>query len=206
MIYIFDRFDKFGESEYRAALTSLSLQRLEYIGKFRQQSDRYRSVLAYLLLSYGLRTEHGITAPPEFTYSENGKPYLRDYNKIFFCMSHCKNAVCCAVSDSEIGIDIESIRELRPAVVRRVCSEEERATVERAKLPNREFIRLWTMKEAYLKLTGKGIGTDMRTITDKIPVCKNMLCLQYEDYIMSCTQDMKVDFLSVEQLLSDKSS
>lgn len=199
MIYIFEGIDKFNDEHYTYALKKLSAQRLEYISKFHQQKDRQLSVLAYLLLCYGLNLEYGIYEPQEFVYSEKGKPYLKNYNNIFFCMSHCKNGVCCALSDSEVGIDIESIRDVRSAIVKRVCSEKECASVENSVSPNREFIRLWTMKEAYLKFTGTGIGVDMRKITQEISECKNMLYYERENYIMSCTQGLKINTLCLKQ-------
>ncbi len=202
MIYIFEDMDRFDDTRYAYALKGLSAQRLEYIDRFRRPDSRRLSVISYLLLSYGLRLEYNIDEPQDFTYSGKGKPYLKNHGGIFFSMSHCKNGVCCAVSDSEVGIDIESIKNIRPAIVRKVCSDEERTAVESSSAPDREFIRLWTMKEAYLKLTGAGIGTDMRVITQKIPECGHMLCLEREGYILSCTQSLKICFLSVEQLLN----
>lgn len=202
MIYIFEDIDKFNDRHYTCALKRLSAQRLEYIGKFRQLNSRRFSVLSYILLSYGLKLEYNIDGPQDFTYSDKGKPYLKNCSDIFFCMSHCKNGVCCAVSDREIGIDIESIRKAYPAIIRRTCSDEERASVESSSMPDREFIRLWTMKEAYLKLTGVGIGTDMRRITKNIPECEHMLCLERESYILSCTQNLSVNVLRIEQLLN----
>lgn len=201
MIYIFEDIDKFNDEYYTSAIKRLSAQRLEYISKFRQARDRHLSVLAYLLLSFGLKLEYNISEPQEFIYSEKGKPYLKKYDDIFFCMSHCKNGVCCAVSDREVGIDIESIREIRPAIIKRVCSDEECVLVKNAALPNREFIRLWTMKEAYLKFTGSGIGVDMCKITEEIPECGNMLFRKQEKYIMTCTQNLKINILSIKELL-----
>lgn len=97
-------------------------------------------------------------------YGEKGKPYLRDY-PFYFNLSHSMDYVICAVSDREVGADIQWCSmekgERLERIARRFFSPEElaalaccREQVERAQL----FYRLWTRKEAYGKLTGGGIG------------------------------------------------
>ena len=97
-------------------------------------------------------------------YGEKGKPYLKDY-PFYFNLSHSGEYVICAVSDREVGADIQRCSmekgERLERIARRFFSPEETAALvrcreqaERAAL----FYRLWTRKEAYGKLTGSGIG------------------------------------------------
>lgn len=204
MIYIFEDIDKFNDECYLYARNRLSQQRLEYIEKFSNITDKYLSVIAYLLLSYGLKREYNISEPQEFIYSKKGKPYLKSFDYIYFGLSHCKRSVCCAVSDKEVGIDIEYIRDnVRPHLIKRVCSAEEQLLVEGSDNPGRQFVKFWTMKEAYLKMTGIGIGTALDKINDKnIPECRNMLYREKADYIMACTEDMEINILDNNQLLN----
>lgn len=204
MIYIFESVDKLDDNVYMSALKKLSFQRLKYIEKFSQPIDRYLSTFAYLLLVYGLKLEYGISEPQEFIYTEKGKPYLKNYNNIYFCLSHCKTGVCCAISDKEIGIDIESIRKAKVSLLKRVCSDEERFAVESSKSPDRRFIRFWTMKEAYIKMTGTGIGIDLREINEKnIPECQDMFYRDTQNYVMACTEKVKTNIVTLEQLEKD---
>lgn len=77
------------------------------------------------------------TSLGKLSKTEKGKPVL-DYG--FISVSHTKNIVCVAISEKEIGIDIESkTREI--------------------KLPNMT-IKRWTEVEAYAKWRGSGIEKD----------------------------------------------
>lgn len=46
----------------------------------------------------------------------------------------------------------------------RVCCKDELKLLENSKDRAKEFIRLWTMKECYLKMTGKGIYEDLKSV------------------------------------------
>jgi 4'-phosphopantetheinyl transferase len=43
-------------------------------------------------------------------------------------------------------------------------NEKEVEQIERAERPDVEFIRLWTKKEAMLKLTGEGLTNDLKSV------------------------------------------
>ena len=43
---------------------------------------------------------------PEIKYSKTGKPYFKN-SVIYFNYSHSKNYIACAISNKEVGIDIE---------------------------------------------------------------------------------------------------
>ncbi len=146
------------------AMPLLSPQRREKVSEIRHEGVRRQSIAAYLLLCRALREEYGITSPPTFDYEEGGKPFLTDRPDIHFNFSHCKGAVACAVSDTPVGVDIETIHKYNEALCRKVLSEEEHALVLSSDRPDLEFTKLWTRKEALLKLTGEGIRDDLKDI------------------------------------------
>ena len=82
----------------------------------------------------------------EILKRESGKPYCRD---LFFNISHSGDFVLLAVSDFEIGIDIEKIRDVDLKISDR-CFEEKVSTKE-------EFFSMWTKKESIIKYLGKTI-------------------------------------------------
>ena len=149
-----------------AALGEISEQRREQALKFKYELGQRLCVLAYQLLKQGLREEYGITENPVFEYNEHGKPAIVGHPEIFFNLSHCKHAAACAISDQPIGIDVESIREYKEGLVHYSMNDEEIRKIEVAEHPDRAFIRLWTMKEATLKLIGTGISNDLKTAID----------------------------------------
>ena len=157
MVYIFDRLDQYTDEVYEKHLSSLPIWRREKALQYKKLDDRKRSVLAFVLLQCALRDEYGITEIPEFVYNEFGKPSLPNL-PIHFSLSHCKDAVACAVSDHNIGIDVESIVPYNPDVARRVCTADELKMLEQSSNKDVEFIKLWTVKEAISKYEGMGLS------------------------------------------------
>ena len=124
-----------------------------------------------------------------------GKPSLADRPDIHYNLSHAKGIAACIVSEQECGIDCENVREHRPNVMRRAFSESERQLVESASPEERGllFFPLWTLKEAYVKAIGRGIGFRMQEVSFQFRN-DEILCSQqnadfyqteYEDYQIS---------------------
>ena len=154
------------EFNLEAGLREISAQRREQALKFKYEQGQRLCVLAYLLLKQALREGYGITENPVFDYNEHGKPSIVGHPEIFFNLSHCKEAVICVVSDQPVGVDVESIREYKESLVRYTMNDEEIREIESSDNPAATFIRLWTMKEATLKLIGTGISNDIKTVLD----------------------------------------
>lgn len=98
---------------------------------------------------------------------DRGKPYLPDYPSFHFNQSDSGEWMVIGTSETEIGIDLEKIKE-RPYkdLLQRWFLPEEKLTIEeiQKEQPGRasiEFIRLWTCKESLLKYIGCGLGPDM---------------------------------------------
>lgn len=147
-----------------AALGEISEQRRQQALKFRHEQGRRTSVLAYLLLKQALREGYGITANPLFEYGEHGKPAIIGHPEIHFSLSHCRDAVACAVGSRPVGIDVESIREYKEPLARYTMNDDELRQIVAAPQPEVAFIRLWTMKEAALKQIGTGISNELKTV------------------------------------------
>lgn len=135
----------------------------------REQALRYRHfqgqkdcTLSYLLLCQALEEEYGITDKPAFLVGEHGKPSLQEHPGIHFNMSHCTNAIACAVDNMPIGIDVESTRrKISDALIRHTMSPQEQEEI--AGDPIR-FFRLWTQKEALVKLHGTGLQDNLHDL------------------------------------------
>ena len=147
-----------------AALSEISEQRREQAVKFKHELGQRLCVLAYQLLKQGLRKAYGIEGNPQFEYNEHGKPAIVGHPEIFFNFSHCKEAVLCAISEQPVGVDVESVRSFNDSLVHYTMNEDEIREIETAEDRAVAFIRLWTMKEAALKLEGTGICKDMKQV------------------------------------------
>lgn len=161
MIYINDQLN---DIDLDAALAQLSDQRREQALRFRHEQGRRECAAAYLLLCQALEKEYGITEKPVFQYGEHGKPAIVGHPDIHFNLSHCRLATICVVSNRPVGVDVESIREYKDSLARYTMNEEELERIAHAVNPAQEFTRLWTRKEAVLKLTGHGLQGDMKSV------------------------------------------
>ena len=161
MIYLNDDIAHF---DVEAALPLLSRQRREQVLTFKHELGRKTCAAAYLLLCQALRREYGISEPPLFTYGPHGKPAIAGRPDIHFNLSHCREAALCVVSDRPVGVDIESIREYKETLVRYTMNDQEQALIFAAPRPAVAFTRLWTQKEAVLKLSGEGLRNDLKQV------------------------------------------
>ena len=87
-----------------------------------------------------------------------GKPYFANA-AIHFNLSHSGGTVAAAFSGSAVGIDIESRGRCRDfaGIANRFFHPAEAETILQSK-DESQFLRLWTGKEAMLKLSGEGIS------------------------------------------------
>ena len=161
MIYLNDDIAHF---DWQAALPLLSEQRRQQTLKFKYEQGRQTCAAAYLLLCEGLRKEYHITEPPTFEYNEHGKPAIVGHPEIHFNMSHCREAVICMLSNKPIGIDVETIHRYSESLARYTMSDEEMEQILQSDNPALVFTRLWTMKEAVLKLSGHGLTDNLKPV------------------------------------------
>lgn len=88
-----------------------------------------------------------------------GKPFVENA-AVHFSISHSGELVLCAVHSAPVGADIEKIT-LRDAVMRRVCTAEECAYIGSDAV---RFTEVWTRKEAFSKLDGRGLSIGLMTV------------------------------------------
>ena len=132
--------------------------------RYRRPIDQYLCAEAYLLLQQGVAEVFGIDCPAgEFAYGPYGKPFFENLSGVHFNISHCEKCVCCVVADEPVGIDVEAVC-LHPELTEQVCSAAELEAIRLSGNPAEEFTKVWTRKEAYLKLRGEGIRTNMREV------------------------------------------
>jgi 4'-phosphopantetheinyl transferase len=146
----------------------------------RRDDARRRYVVAHGELRRIL-AEHTAATPETIAYAflcgvcgsrEHGRPSLapNDANNTApsFSLSHSGDVAVVAVAGEPIGADVERVRPRRylDAVARRILRDDEFARW--AALAGDEqlvaFLRVWTAKEAYLKLLGVGITRALRDV------------------------------------------
>ena len=75
----------------------------------------------------------------------------QDTSICYFNISHTKNIAVCAVSDKEVGIDIEHERDFKDSLIARAFTDDEIRYVT-------DYTRLWTIKESVMKWYGLGFS------------------------------------------------
>lgn len=102
-------------------------------------------------------------SPPltlNYRYGQFGKPALADYQDFHYNLSHSGHYAVCGVDDEAIGVDIQEEIAVSDDLGERFFTAGEADFLR--SLPNepikrREFFRLWSVKESYIKLTGQGM-------------------------------------------------
>lgn len=181
--------------EYPEIMEGLLAERQKKILSCSHKQKRAQSLGAGLLLNKVL-CRYGIS-PEKVCTDSNGKPVV---DGIYFNLSHSGEMVVCAVSEKPVGCDIEQIKDAPKRVAERSFSTAEKEHLKQfsGEAYNREFFRIWTKKESYLKMTGQGI----RVPLDKVEL-KDCFVQEYEMpgyQITVCAEENEFAELSWEKL------
>ena len=133
--------------------------------RFAFERDRRRYVAAHVALRRLLGQR--LQRPPgslRFEAGAFGKPRLHGEPRCAFSLSHSGDQALIALSDDEIGVDLEQLRPLSDlgALARQCLAPRERFHFDATPLAERElaFLRAWTRKEACLKALGTGLQVE----------------------------------------------
>lgn len=127
-----------------------------------KKKEENQKELSKRLLTYGFWHSFGISYEESMIERRSyGKPYYigndRE-NEIFFNLSHGQELIAVACADCEVGIDAESMRKVHENAMRRTCTRKEWEWLQQSEQKELDFLRLWTLKESYMKMTGKGFS------------------------------------------------
>ncbi len=144
-----------------------------YLYKYKVEKSQFKSMqgkktslgLFYLRQSLKKRFPH---EEIEVFKDEKGKPRTNNPN-VFVSVTHTSDIVICAISEAEIGIDSEALRQnLKAArIAERFFTESEKEQVQR--IGDRAFYEIWCRKEAYSKLEGSGLVYGIKKISTVCP-------------------------------------
>lgn len=118
--------------------------------------------------------------------NENGKPFFRDLPAVSFNLSHSGGIAVAAISDRNIGVDIEFIR----------------SDIDTEKISKRffggldmsteEFFKHWTKKEAFSKMLGTPLAENLSgELTGDIFKQFEITFNDRRGYLCICSEDLK---------------
>ena len=187
-IFIIKNVEKIDDNQMNYLKRLLPLDRQN---KINNQVDIVKAksmTIGSILVRYAIKKVFNIPiSKQEFTKSENGKPYLMGYKNIYFNVSHSNGYVVCAISNKEVGIDIQYIKEYKESLSKYICNEEELNMLEKSNNKLEGFTKLWSKKESYIKMLGMDIcQVDLK----KLPI-ENIETIKLDDYYISyCINDI----------------
>lgn len=146
-------------AKYEPLLGRISAERRGRIARMKFPGKKTVSLVTELLIRSEVSKALGIDGSDvAFSYNEYGKPFVEGYD-YFFSVSHSGDLVAFAGAACPVGVDIQIVRHADYRVAERFFTAEEYAAIRAARSPEREFFRIWTLKEAYVKMTGTGMAT-----------------------------------------------
>ncbi|MDI9339724.1 MAG: 4'-phosphopantetheinyl transferase superfamily protein [Sediminibacterium sp.] len=146
----------FSEEEFYSLLRHFTVNERQEIFSFKQMGDRLFRLMGRWIIYHVMQKPFG-----SVKFSANGKPYVDDGR--YFNVSHAGTIVTVAFSDSEVGVDIEELRngEFSDIIREFHIQEQDFLASVNPEGKNEAFFKIWTRKEAFLKAIGLGISKGM---------------------------------------------
>ena len=158
IIYVLKNPNGLTEAQRNVLLPFVSDGKFKRIKTVRSQEKADSMLLVEVLLKYAVKKEFGLPMQSlSIMQNENGKPFFPDALDVHFSISHSGEYVAVAFYDRPIGVDIQKIGNFPKKVAERVCSEKELNMLMCKTDKDSLFTKLWTQKEAALKMQGQGI-------------------------------------------------
>ena len=155
--------------------------------KYKNEIDQIRSLASSYLVN-------SLSNKP-LLFNDMGKPFFE--NGPYFNISHSGKYIVMAVSDKEVGVDIEENVEKNMSSLIRIFNEAEAKMIKE----HADFYYLWCAKESLIKCIGGSIShvkeipglplNGLKTFKGKDYQCKTFV---YEKHIISITRESKEEF------------
>lgn len=157
------------DENFEDILSTLDFGRREQVLKLKNKSAVYSSVTAGMMLKEAFENIYGgKDGEIMIEKGDHGKPFIKNKEEFKYNISHSGKYVILAYSNDEnvkaIGADVECIRKKDDdmRIAHRFFTAHETDYISNSVECSDEdvrFYKVWTMKEAYIKLLGTGLAT-----------------------------------------------
>ena len=181
-------------SSYKEMLERVSNEKIKKIKNYKFDIDIKLSLYSDLLVRY-LACQKLNLNNEKLTIEKNiyGKPYILGEANFNYNISHTHNAMSIAISENEVGIDIEKIGLCDFEIVNRYFSNAESEYIfSNNQEQNKRFYEIWTKKESFIKWDGRGLAVplDSFNVLEKNSLIKSYII---GDYIISVCSKNKIN-------------
>lgn len=129
------------------------------IENYLKEDKKVSSITGEIILDELLKDNYKVDYEElNFIENESGKPYIKN-KPIFYNISHSYQYVITAVSDYEIGVDIEKIRPTSIKTINQFATDKEKEyIVSRKEDIYKRLFEIYTLNEAYFKMKGTNLN------------------------------------------------
>lgn len=139
--------------DYERFIPLITKDRQDKLKRLRGPKKRLECVVSGMLIRNYVFTN----GKRQVLYNEFGKPYVKGGKH--FNISHSGDYVIIALSEKPVGVDIEMHKEHDYMRLSQLTfHENEQRLIEKSNNRADDFFMLWTLKEAYMKLVGRGFN------------------------------------------------
>ncbi len=171
----------------KVLLSKVNESQKEKAMKYKNEIDQIRSLASSYLVN-------SLSSEP-LLFNDMGKPFFE--NGPYFNISHSGKYIVMAVSNKEVGVDIEENVEKNMSSLIRIFNEAEAKMIKE----HADFYYLWCAKESLIKCIGSSIShvkeipslplNGLKTYKGNDYQCKTFV---YEKHIVSITRESKEEF------------
>ncbi len=153
MEYIIKNINNYNTNTINNFYTNIPSIKKEKINKYKNVERKNVSIIGELLLKELLKKRNISYNKINYSYNKYGKPYLN--NDIYCNISHSYEYVIATISNKEIGIDIEKIRETPLNVINQFATDKEKEYILSSENNiEKRIFEIYTLKESYFKMLG----------------------------------------------------
>lgn len=200
-LYFFDDFENLSKHNLNHYVNNMPSDRIKKYNQYSSTKNKLNCLASYLLLWFSLKQNDLIKKPPMFIYSTNKKPYLTENRNVFFNISHTSDCVICAISDNEIGVDVEKIKPINLNISKKIFTPSEKNLFEESSNKLNFILKTWTKKESYVKMNSGNIFTDCSKIDTT--TLSNIQCFKHKNFIISVSSKKYNIIKPIEISISD---
>lgn len=162
MKYLIKNINDYDDSLIFSFYDSIYKEKRNKIDKLLDLSEKKKSIISEIMLKELLQEYNIEYEKCKFSISDNGKTYIKNQD-IYFSISHSKSFIAVAVSRNNIGIDIEEIKDISDNTLDYISTSIEKEYINASNNKNITFLKLFTLKESYIKLNDLNL-TDLKNI------------------------------------------